>query len=79
MYVVPDRGLLDFIESLDEKYVEDTSKVLSEEEETAADGWQDIATALESWTTNIRYRKSSCYIEIFSTNNQRIVKETTTK
>ena len=34
--------LLDFIES--------TSQVLSEEEETAADGWQDIATALESWT-----------------------------
>ena len=76
MDVVPGEDLLDFIESLNEK--KDT-QVLSQEEETA-DSWQVIATALESWTQRILDTKSCrATSKNISTNNRRIVKETTTR
>ena len=57
MDVVPDRGLLDFIDRLDvkEKKVVDISldtEVCSTGEKKE-DVWQDIVTALEDWTQRI--------------------------
>ena len=54
MDVIPDRGLLDFIDGLDVK-AKDTSldtKVCDKEEEKEeeTDVWQDIADALNNWT-----------------------------
>ena len=57
MDVVPDRGLLDFIDGLDVKE-KDTSlntKVCDKEEEKEeeTDVWQDIAYALNNWRQRI--------------------------
>ena len=69
MAVVPDRGLLDFIDGLDgnEKDTSLNTKVCDKEEEKEEerDVWQDIADALNNWT--------SCYIGTFSRNNRRTV------
>ena len=50
MDVVPDRGLLDFIESLQEKKV-DISQVVDKEKET--DVWSGIADALNNWSQHM--------------------------
>ena len=56
MDVVPDGGLVDFIESLnvEEKKVDTLQVVDKEEEET--DIWQDIADALNRWNNQILVR-----------------------